>query len=243
MGQPVGVRVPSRTTQPGPSAPGRFHTYTARTKGHVRDLTGADRPIATTIESPEPCRRVIHAEVARTLYEQEYADRLRKVARSHQKPGFRKGHTPKAVLERELGEAIRMEAIEALVPKAWVTAIIEHKLAPVTDPALANLAFKEEGPLKFELVVEVRPEITLQDLAGLPVRRRAVTVSDADVETVVERLRDARAGWETVEREARVGEQVTLDLVPGDQDGNLSNAPDRRPAVRAGRGAQPAGVR
>lgn len=186
--------------------------------------TGADRPITTTIESPEPCRRVIHAEVARTLYDREYADRLKKAARTHQRPGFRKGHTPKAVLERELGDMIRMEAIEALVPKAWVTAILEHKLAPVTDPALANLEFKDEGPLKFELVVEVRPEITLGDLAGLPVRRRAVTVSDDDVEKVIERLRDARAGWETVEREARAGDQITLDLLPGGDDGNFDES-------------------
>ena len=62
--------------------------------------TGVDRPIITTVEAPEPCRRVIRAEVARSLYEREYADRLKKAARTHHRPGFRKGHTPKAVLER-----------------------------------------------------------------------------------------------------------------------------------------------
>lgn len=188
------------------------------------NLTGTDRPIATTVESPEPCRRVIRAEVARAMYDREYADRLKKAARTHQKPGFRKGHTPKAVLERELGDMIRMEAIEALVPKAWVSALLEHKLAPVTDPELANLEFKDEGPLKFELSVEVRPEIVLNDLSGLPVRRRQVAVTDEDVEGVIERLRDARAGWEAVEREARPGEQITLDLVPGDEHGQFDEA-------------------
>ena len=186
--------------------------------------TGADRPIITTVESPEPCRRVIRAEVDRSLYEREYADRLRKAARTHHRPGFRKGHTPKAVLERELGEMIRVEAVEALVPKAWISAILEHKLAPVNDPALENLEFKEEGPLKFDLVVEVRPEIKLNDLSGLPVKRRQVSVSDEEVERVIERLREARAGWETVEREARNGDQVTLDLLPGDEAGNFDEA-------------------
>lgn len=186
--------------------------------------TGADRPISTTVESPEPCVRLIRAEVARGMYDREYADRLKKAARTHQRPGFRKGHTPKAVLERELGDLLRMEAIEALVPKAWVSALLEHKLAPVSDPALGNLEFPEEGPLRFDLTVEVRPEIELKDLSGLPVRKRQVTTSDEDVEKVIERLRDARAGWETVEREARAGEQVTLDLVPGDEAGNFDEA-------------------
>lgn len=186
--------------------------------------TGADRPIVTTVESPEPCRRVIRAQVARALYDREYADRLKKAARSHQRPGFRKGHTPKAVVERELGDLLRMETIEALVPKAWVSALLEHKLSPVTDPALGNLEFKDEGPLTFDLTVEVRPEISLKDLSGLPVRRRQVAVTDDDVERVIERLRDARAGWETVEREARAGDQVTLDLVPGDETGAFDEA-------------------
>lgn len=181
--------------------------------------TGADRPIITTVESPEPCRRVVRAEVARSLYDREYADRLKKAARTHQRPGFRKGRTPKAVVERELGDLLRMEAIEAIVPKAWVSALVEHKLSPVTDPALGNLEFKDEGPLTFDLTVEVRPEITLGDLSGLPVRRRLVTIADDDVERVIDRLRDARAGWETVEREARPGDQVTLDLVPSDEGG------------------------
>ena len=52
-----------------------------------------------------------------------------------------------------------------------MTALMEHKLAPVTDPALENLDFGEEGPLKFDLVVEVRPEIELGDLDGLPVKQ------------------------------------------------------------------------
>lgn len=186
--------------------------------------TGTDRPITTTVEAPEPCRRVIRAEVARAMYDREYADRLKKAARTHHRPGFRKGHTPKAVLERELGDALRAETVEALVPKAWISAVLEHKLAPVNDPALANLEFKDEGPLKFELVVEVRPEITLKDLAGLPVSRRQVTVADEDIERVIERLRDARASWETVEREAIDGDQVTLDLIPGDDQGNFDES-------------------
>jgi trigger factor len=185
------------------------------------NLTGADRPIITTVEAPEPCRRVIRAEVARAMYDREYADRLKKAARAHHRPGFRKGKTPRAVLERELGDALRAEAVEALVPKAWISAVLEHKLAPVNDPALENLEFKEEGPLKFDLVVEVRPEITLKDLDGLPVSRRQVAVADGDVEHVIERLRDARATWETVEREATDGDQVTLDLIPGDDQGNF----------------------
>lgn len=185
--------------------------------------SGADRPISTTVEAPEPCRRVIRAKVARSMYDQEFAERLKKAARTHHKPGFRKGHTPKAVLERELGDALRAETVEALIPKAWISAIIEHKLAPVSDPALENLEFPDDGPLAFDLVVEVRPEITLADVDNLPVKRRKVEVPETDIDNVIERLREARTSWETVERAAQDGDQVTLDLVPGSDDGTFDD--------------------
>ena len=154
------------------------------------------------------------------MFDREYAARLKKAARSHHRPGFRKGHTPRAVLEHEMGDRIKVEAVEALVPKAWISAVLKHQLSPVTDPALENLDFPDDGPLKFDLVVEVRPDIALNDLGSLPVKRRQVDVTEQDVESVIERLRESRATWEAVEREARTGDQVTLDLVPGDPDGN-----------------------
>ncbi len=185
--------------------------------------SGANRHISTTVEAPEPCRRVIHAKVERALFDQEFAERLRKAARTHHKPGFRKGHTPKAVVERELGDMLRAETVDALIPKAWISALLEHKLSPVGDPALENFAFPDDGPLAFDLVVEVRPEIELTDVDNLPAKRRQVVVPEADIDTVIERLRESRASWETVEREAQDGDQVTLDLVPGCEDGTFDD--------------------
>lgn len=178
-------------------------------------------PIRTTVESPEPCRRVVKAEIDRELYDKEYAGRLRRAVKGHQKPGFRKGRTPKAVVERELGDLLRAETIEALVPKAWMAALMEHRLQPLTDPSLANFEFGDEGPLSFELSVEVKPEIEVQGYDALPVKKREAQVADAEVDEFLERLRESRAVYETVERAAADGDRITLDLTPeklADQD-------------------------
>jgi len=100
-----------------------------------------------------------------------------------------------------------------------MSAVMEHKLAPITDPALENLEFGDEGPLKFDLVVEVRPEVTIGDLDGMKVKRRAVVVGDKDVGEVLERLRENKATYEIVERASEVDDQITLDLVPGVREG------------------------
>jgi trigger factor len=171
-------------------------------------------PIRTTVESPEPCLRVIKAEIDREMYDKEYAGRLRRAVKGHQKPGFRKGRTPKAVVEKEMGDLLRAETIEALVPKAWMAALVEHRLAPLTDPSLANFEFGDEGPLSFELSVEVKPVLEVQGCDGLPVKRREIQVSDAEVDEFLERLRESRAVFDAVERAAADGDRITLDLTP-----------------------------
>ncbi len=171
-------------------------------------------PISTVIESPEPWKRVVKASIDRAHFDQEYTNRLKKAAKTHQKPGFRKGRTPRAIVEKEMGDLIRSETVEALVPKAWMTALMEHKLAPVSDPSLENLDFGEEGPLKFDLVVEVRPEIELGNFDGLDIKRRELETKDKDIDQVLERLRESRAEYEKVDRAAAEDDQILLDLVP-----------------------------
>jgi trigger factor len=178
-------------------------------------------PISTVIESPEPWKRVVKASVERSHFDQEYTNRLKKAAKSHQKPGFRKGRTPRAIVEKEMGDLIRSETVEAMVPKAWMTALMEHKLAPVSDPTLENLDFGEEGPLKFDLVVEVRPEIELGNLDGLSIKRREVETTDKDIDEILERLRDSRAEFEKVDRAAAEDDQILLDLIPAGPEGDF----------------------
>ena len=181
----------------------------------------AQDPISTIIESPEPWKRVVKATIARAHFDQEYTNRLKKAAKSHQKPGFRKGRTPRAIVEKEMGDLIRTETVEALVPKAWMTALMEYKLAPVNEPTLENLEFGEEGPLSFDLVVEVRPEIELGDIDGLPVKRREAEVADKDEDEVLDRLRESRAVYEKVDRESAQDDQILLDLVPAGPEGDF----------------------
>jgi trigger factor len=176
-------------------------------------------PITTSVESPESWQRVVKIEVARELFDKEYAQRLKKAAKSYQKPGFRKGHAPKAMVERELGDMLRMEATEELIKQAWMFGLLENKLNPITDPALENFKFEDEGPMTFDLMVEVRPEVKAENYEGIPVKQREIQVEDQDVEDVLKRLQESRATFDKVDRPAENDDQILMDLVPQVSDG------------------------
>ncbi|HOX25135.1 MAG TPA: trigger factor [Candidatus Krumholzibacteria bacterium] len=187
-------------------------------------------PFRLAVEAPEPCVRVIKVEVPRAEYNRQYQRRLAAAIRGHQRPGFRKGKTPPAIVEKEVGGRLRAETFEALVPQAFRAAVIEHRLLPITEPALENLVFDEDKDLAFDLRVEVRPDVTAADYDGLPVTERAVEVKTSEVDQVLERLRENRAIFETVQRPAATGDQVVVDLVPRRDDGSLDT--DRQLAAQ-----------
>ena len=174
-----------------------------------------------TVETPEPWQRVIKVTVPRSEYDKQYQSRLTAVVRAHQRPGFRKGKTPRGVVEKELGGRLRAETFEALVPQAYRAAVIEHRLLPITEPTLENLAFEDDQDLTFDLRIEVRPEVTAVDYEGLPVTERTVEIEAVEVDEVIERLRENRAIYEKVDRAAAEGDQVVLDLAPRRDDGSL----------------------
>lgn len=178
-------------------------------------------PITTSLESPESWKRVVKIEVERDLFDKEYAKRLKKAAKSYQKPGFRKGRTPKATVEKELGEMLRMETTEELIRQAWMFGLLENKLSPLTDPALENFKFEDEGPMTFDLMIEVRPEVDAENYEAIAVKKREVKIEDKDVQDVLKRLQDSRATFEKVDRAAEKDDQVLLDLVPQNMEGEL----------------------
>ncbi len=178
-------------------------------------------PFVTTVEETETWQRVIKVEIERAHFDQEYAKRLHTAAKDHKKPGFRKGKTPKAIVENELGDQLRAQTFEAMVPRVYHAAIIEHELKPISDPDLKNLVFEPDKPLTFDLVIEVRPAVEATDYDDLPVAERRVNVEDTEVDSVLERLRDSRAIFDRVERAAADGDQLVVDLIPGEDDGTF----------------------
>jgi len=187
-----------------------------------------EAPFRTEVERPEPWRRVIRVEVARAHFDGEYGRLLQAARKRAERPGFRRGHVPVALLEKEMGRELRAQAIEQVIPQAYQAALDAHGFHPVNDPQVGKLSLEEGQPLSFEITVEVRPEITVAGWEGLALEKREPAVRDADVDTVVARLREGRAERVRVDRGARAGDQVVLDITPLAEDGQ----PDHARAVK-----------
>jgi trigger factor len=148
---------------------------------------------------------------------------LRRLAGRVRLPGFRPGKAPAAMVERAVGwDALRQEAVDALVPELYARALEQAGVEPVDDPQL-NLEPVERGqPLVFTATVTVRPEVDLGDYHALRVDVATTEVTEEQVDETVEELRRRNSELHDVERPAQAGDVLRCTLVMRRGDDVLS---------------------
>jgi trigger factor len=168
----------------------------------------------------------IEAEAVRKVYDR-VSDRYAQAATV---PGFRPGHAPRAVVRTRFKDQIRTEVMRELIPEAVQKAISDHNVQALGEPEL-NLQNTEgldklgQQPLLFNVNVDVLPEIKLGTYKGLDAARRTRPVTDADIDRVIEQLRENSASLQPVEdRGAQIGDTVTANF-----KGIFVNEPEAEP--------------
>lgn len=145
--------------------------------------------------------------------EAEVEKRLREFARSARMPGFRPGKIPVKTLRQRYGTQIRGEVFSELMQSTFGQALVEQQLNPVAQPAFSVDMDPEAGRYAYTATFDVLPEFELGSLAGKTLKRPLATVADADLEALVERLREQRKTFNEVTRPAQDGDRVTLSFV------------------------------
>ncbi len=135
-------------------------------------------------------------------------------------PGFRPGKAPRPMVERVLGkDAVRDEAMDHLVQRAYRDALVEHDILPLAEPSIDIEQAVEGQPVVFTATVQVRPEVQLGDYRSFNFRPEIEVTDDAKVGKVIEELRDQNATLAPVEdRGARAGDYAVIGYV-GTRDG------------------------
>jgi trigger factor len=171
-----------------------------------------------SVESTGSLERRIEVSVPKEQIEQAVDERLKKVSRTAKLKGFRPGKAPIKVIRQQFGAQVRQEVVGDLVQSTFTKAVTEAKLVPVTGPRIEPIANAPGEDLKYRAIFEVFPEVKLGKVEGLPVNRPVAEVTHADIEAMVQNLREQRPKFEAVDRASREGDRVTMDF-QGQLDG------------------------
>jgi trigger factor len=150
-------------------------------------------PARVSVQEESSVARRLEVEIDPAQVDAAYDRAYRALARRVNVRGFRPGKAPRGVLERLYAGAVADEVEHALVAGSLPRALEESGLAPAAEPTVDAPTPEPGAGFRYVARVEVRPEIALPPLAGLPARKPRVEVGVADVEGELERLRQHKA--------------------------------------------------
>jgi trigger factor len=188
--------------------------------------------VKSTVETLSPTRVRLAIEVPFAELEPSVKKAYREIASQVTVPGFRAGKIPAKVIDQRVGRgAVLNEAVQDAIPTNIIAAIREHEVKSLGRPEVEITEFNDGEPLKFTAEVDVRPEISVPDLATIEVSVDELQIADSEVDEQLSGLRERFATLKTVERPAATGDYVQVDLaatvdgveVPGGSATNISH--------------------
>ena len=165
-----------------------------------------------SVESTGALERRMEVQVPAERVEKAVDERLQRMSRTVRLKGFRPGKVPVKVVRQQFGQQVRQEVLGDVMQSTFNEAVVQEKLTPAAGPRIEPINLEQGADLKYAAIFEVLPQIEIKGVESLNVERPAATVSSADVDAMIQNLREQRPTYNVVEREARDTDRVTIDF-------------------------------
>lgn len=155
----------------------------------------SDPPVQVTVEKLGPCQAKVSFTVPQAEFQGAIKRALGEAGRNVRMKGFRPGHVPPQVIERQFGTEVRRGAIEDFVRKAFQQAVEENSLKVVGHPRVDLETIKPLEGVDWSSTFEVslRPEIELGTYTGISIESELEQVLDPEVDSAVASLKVQQA--------------------------------------------------
>ncbi len=132
-------------------------------------------------------------------------------------PGFRKGHAPLAMVEKNVDERKLLEEIvQELLPKVMQEVQKNTTITPIIKP---TVSVESDSPLTISVTVIGRPEVKIDKQESITVEKKTMEVTEKEVEDVIHRILKQDQEETEVERAAEKGDMVKVSIESTEKDG------------------------
>lgn len=170
-----------------------------------------------TLQETNALERRMTIAVPASRVEEQIKERLNSLAKTAKVSGFRPGKVPLSYMEQRYGNQVRQEVVEELTNSTFYEAISKEQLRPVGAPKIEERRAEPGSDLEYTAVFEVYPVVQLNTLEGFTLDKPVPQISDQDIDAMIERMRQQKPRFRAVDRPAREGDQLMVDL--GRDDG------------------------
>ncbi|WP_341327970.1 trigger factor [Methylotuvimicrobium sp. KM2] len=163
-----------------------------------------------SVEKTSELSRKMTVSVPEEVVKDKMESRFKSLAREVKLDGFRPGKVPQHVIKKMFKDRVREEIAGDLIQSTYFEALQEQNLRPAGYPHIQPI--DESEGFQYTAEFEVYPEISLQGIDGIEVVRKVASVEEADLDAMIEQIRNQNKTWAPVERPAQANDQVWISF-------------------------------
>lgn len=179
----------------------------------------------STFEKLSPTRAKLTVEIPFSDLKPHLDKAYKEIAQNVNIPGFRKGKVPAAVIDQRFGRGVVLqEAINEALPIAYQAALTEAGVVPLAQPEIDVTRLEDGELVEFVAEVDIRPDFDLPAFDEIKVEVDAVADQEEELEERITLLRKRFATKTEVDRKAKKGDVLTIDLTASQNGEELEDA-------------------
>jgi trigger factor len=177
------------------------------------------------VEELEGLKRKINITIPGEVVSKRVQDAYKVLNKQANIPGFRPGKIPQKILEKQVPMQSFTEMFQELMQEYYEQALHKSGLRPTGQPEIDHAGMqdiKRDEPLKFAVILDIKPELKVKNYKGLKYRKKEAVVKDEEVEETLVKVLSRQGSLEEmpVGYAAQDGDILTLDY-----EGTLNGEP------------------
>ncbi|MBU1125272.1 MAG: hypothetical protein KKC84_04545 [Candidatus Omnitrophica bacterium] len=145
----------------------------------------------TEVKKIDSTKRQVAVTVAGEVVKNKFDDVFKKVGQEAKVPGFRPGHVPRDILEKQYSSFVHEQVVKELVPELYSQAIAKEGLEVIELPEISEVKL-DRAQVSFIATVSVSPEIKLKEYKGIKVEYKDIAVGEDEVARTLDSLKESR---------------------------------------------------
>jgi FKBP-type peptidyl-prolyl cis-trans isomerase (trigger factor) len=147
--------------------------------------------VKTEVKKIDSTKREVSIEVSGDIVKNKFEDVFKMIAQEAKVPGFRPGHAPRDILEKNFSSLAHERTVKELIPDVYKQAIEKEGLDVIELPDIFDVKL-DRNTLFFKATVEVRPQIAIKNYRGIKINYKKIEVIPDEIKRNLDSLKEAR---------------------------------------------------
>ena len=145
----------------------------------------------TEVKKLDSIKREINVEVSGDVVKNKFEEVFKKITQEAKVPGFRPGHAPRDIIEKQYSSHAHEQVLRELIPQFYNEAIGQEKLDCLEMPKITDVKL-DRATLSFKAIVEISPQIPVKNYKGIKVNYKNITVTPDEIKRNIDSLKETR---------------------------------------------------